>query len=434
MRNLFIRASSQASGVIAGVIITLAGSQALAGPFGGFARDERRYLVDRDNICMPVAIPADFAEKNPGQALQTVPTCNTADTATLSSWRFRRGQAQRGSEAVFAATARGRMLSLQSRDPRGNAVELVTWEASDPIARVVAVYASPNRRLVAVEYEVRFAGRLRVEVIGFTVPGAEQSSGSAESEPPSSPSSTGSAPVSGSSAEKSGSAPAATGQAAPKLPAAAAKALKKAQRAARGKRHRAAFKAYRTVLSADPEHSEARFGIARAYAGQKQQEDAVRALQTLAASRRVDKVIWLVEARFDKAFSRLRADTGFRAAVGLDRAPGTKAHIYERLVGFTSTWEQPETTCENAEVALKLDRHKRTFRLRITSRCGGYKDVTRLRGRWDMAVGDQVILTLPNKKAKEEAVVCRMQTCSDEDCLRCVLDRDLEFVLRPVRR
>lgn len=441
MRQLSSAVSSAVSSAALVAVISLAASafatDAWAGPFGGFAHDEQRYLVDRATVCLPVAVPKDFAETSGGSALAVSPRCESVDRATVSSWKFRRTPAQRGTDKAFSASARSRRLTVHTHGAgAAQSGTLVIWEATDPIARVVAVYASPGKRLVAVEYEVRFGGRLRVEVVAFAVPVAAAPEPGPGGDPgPATRPATGPAvgpatgPTIGQTAPKVGAS-----AAVPALPAAATKALKKARRAAKGKRHKAAYRAYQQVLAADAEHAEARFGVARALAGQKKRQEAVRELQTLAASTRPDAIVWLVEARFDRTFASLRADADFRAAVGYDKKAGQTRHIYDRLVGFSNEWEQPETTCENAEVGLKLDRQKRTFRLRITTRCGGYKDTTRLRGRWQIAANGQVLLVLPNKKAKDETVACAMQVCSGEDCMRCLLDADLDFVLKPVRR
>jgi hypothetical protein len=201
---------------------------------------------------------------------------------------------------------------------------------------------------------------------------------------------------------------------------------------------RAAEAAYRQVLDIDPGQPEARYGLARSLARQRKHPAAVEALAALAASQHPEAVTWLVEARFDRAFARLRSDAGFRAATGLDSDGTRPRSLYERLLGFSNTWEQSEVKCEQAEVRLSLDRRARTFKLVITTRCGGHPLSTRLQGTFRLgqppAAGERVDLVLPNREGPEESVACRMQVCAGEDCLQCVVDEDLSFSLLPVRR
>jgi hypothetical protein len=147
---------------------------------------------------------------------------------------------------------------------------------------------------------------------------------------------------------------------------------------------------------------------------------------------------WRIEARFDKAFKSLRANTRFRKAVGIDRDPSRPLSAYERLVGLGGQWEQASLPCEQPKVSLKLDRsRKRRFDLVIRSRCQGVVETTRLDGRWAGKGSDQLQLIFPNQDAADEGLMCRVELCADssgEDCLRCRPDQDLEFLLRVVRR
>jgi hypothetical protein len=384
-------------------------------------------LKSPDTICTPLVIRA---QAGPDTSADT-PVCERAEPGQVAALKFRRGTEQRGPRARYAASARGTAIELSVVAGAGaGAGTLVTWKVMDPISRVAGVYLSPGEKLVAVEFQTRFAGRLRTDVVAFALPAARRP---------------GTAPASEAAQEDAPgrAGDTMTGTAAPELSPAAGKALVKARGLARRGRHKAAEAAYRKVLEADPEHAEARYGLARSRAGQRDPQGAVAALQALAGSGRDDAIIWLVEARFDKVFARLRGNPGFRRATGLDRQAGQagaagqagkERRLYERLLGFSSTWEQPETKCESAQINLDLDRSARTFALRITSRCGGYTDQTRLRGSFALEDPERVILTMPNKKGPDDPIECAMQVCAGEDCLHCRVDQDLDFVLRPVRR
>ncbi len=269
---------------------------------------------------------------------------------------------------------------------------------------------------MAVEYEARFGGRARVETVVFSI-SAAAAPAAVTPEPGTSP-----AP----------SAPAA-GPAAPDDPRLAG-LLTKARRLDARNQARPAEAAYRQVLEIDTDHPEARYGLARSLARQRKQPAASEALAALARSPRPDAAEWLVEARFDRVFQGLRGDPAFRAATGLDPDPARQRSLYERLLGFSDTWEQAEVKCEQAEVRLSLERRARKFRLAITTRCGGYPTTTRLQGGFRLGPDDRVDLVLPNAEGPEDAVVCRMQRCSSEDCLQCVVDEDLSFTVLPVRR
>lgn len=394
-------------------------SAAQAEPFGGFSKDQSHYLTGRETICTPLPVN--------GATSQGAPACKTADASQVAAQGFRRGMEQRGSRAKFAATARGSSLTVQALGPGAVPSELFRWSSPDPIARVVAVFLSPNESVLAVEYESRFGGRIRTEVVGFVLAGANAADRPAEGS--SEAQATGKEHVAGGqgTAASQGSK-----TAAPALDARAQKALDRARGQARKNKNKQAEAAYREVLAVDPEHAEARYGLAQSLARQKKLDHAVTELQALARSGRDDTIVWRVEARFDPAFAALRARDTFRDATGL--ASSTARSLYERLVGFSSTWEQPETRCEAAQINLDLARLERTFRLRILSRCGGMDDETNLKGTWAIQGNDRVLLTLPNKSGADEAIECAMQVCGGEDCLHCRVDVDLDFLLRPVRR
>jgi hypothetical protein len=208
--------------------------------------------------------------------------------------------------------------------------------------------------------------------------------------------------------------------------------LDKAVAAARKAQKAKAVAAWQSVLAIDPQHSEAQFRIAAQRAGSKQNADAIAALETLSKSSRGDSIEWLIEARFDKAFAAIRADAKFRTAVGLDRKAQTP---YERLMGFGGQWEQTSTSCEAPEVRLTTLRD-RSFKLKVKSVCRGQAFEQTFKGTW-RSEGNDVLLTVPTKgkqtTAKDE-IPCVFEKQRDEDALRCVLDRDLEFVVLPTRR
>ena len=397
------------------VVAVVATPAAWAEPFGGFSADETQYLVGRDTICSPLPM-VDGTSRG-------IPSCARAEATSVAARKFRRGTKQQGSRAKYSASSRSTSLTVRALEGTGARAGLtITWEATDPISRITAVYLSNGGELLAVEYESRFGGRARTDVVAFMIGKSKDSS----PEPP--------APV------QPDSRPAAKD---PTTPAPAAskeleKALSKARRLSRRGANKALIAAFRRVLELDPDHSEGLYGLARGLARRRQVDGALAELEKLAASSREDAIVWQVEARFDKAFASLRSNSRFRKAVGLDRPPGTRpTAVYERLVGFSSTWEQPEIKCEQAQINIDFARTQRKFALRVTTRCGGYKDVTRLKGRWQVAKNGQITLILPNKSKADEIVTCALQICSDssnEDCLICGVDSDLSFTARPVRR
>lgn len=389
---------------------------AAAGPFGGFSQDRTRYLDGRDQVCAPIRVTTRTSRALPG--------CEQADGQRIAAMKFRRGVPQQGARADFEARSRGTDITVQTRrDQR----PIVTWSTFDPIERITGVYASEDQALVAVEYEVRAGGRAQTRVVAFALSGAATAGAGGET----------AGPVDGTDGADGtdGTAPRAGEAPAPVEDARLGELLTRARRLDTRGRAAPAEAAYRQVLEVDPGHAEAHYGLARNLARQRKPAAAVDALRALASSGRADAVAWLVEARFDRAFRDMRGDAGFRAAVGLDRDPARPRSLYERLLGFSNVWEQAEVKCEQAEVRLDMDRRARTFRLAITTRCGGRPATTRLEGSFRLQEGaDTVELVLPNPEGPDEAVPCRMDRCSGEDCLRCAIDRDLSFTLLPVRR
>jgi hypothetical protein len=431
--------------VLAAVAAVLAGAvPAAAGPFGGFSADQTRYLHGRDQVCTPLRVTAPDPAPSPA-----TPACEPADDRRVAAMTFRRGALQQGTRAEYEASSRGTEITV--RDRRSGRT-LVTWSAVDPVERITGVYAAENSgqaaarpaplALVAVEYEVRFGGRTRIETVAFALaPATPAGAPDMPAGPAPGPDTTpgpGIAPAPGPDTTPGpGIAPAPAGAAppAPGDPRVGERLAKARKLDARNPR--AAEAAYRQVLELDAEHPEAHYGLARSLARQRKQPAAVEALAALARSQRPEAAEWLVEARFDRAFASLRSDAAFRAATGLDSDRTRPRSLYERLLGFSDTWEQPEVKCEQAEVRLALERRARTFKLVITTRCGGSPMSTRLQGKFRLGepqTGDRVDLVLPNREGPEEVVACRMQICGSEDCLQCVVDEDLSFSVLPVRR
>jgi hypothetical protein len=427
---------------VGALAILAAGAEpAAAGPFGGFSADQTRFLNGRDQVCAPLRVSVPGPGASPASS-QATPACEAADDRRIAAMTFRRGAVQQGTRAEYEASARGTEITV--RDRRSGQA-LVVWSAVDPVERITGVYvgqgnsqtgvpATPAQvALVAVEYEVRFGGRTRVETVAFALAPAAATGVTVAPGPASD---TASGPAAGPAPGPASGAPE-TAAPAPGDPRVAERLAKARKLDARSPK--AAEAAYRQVLEIDAEHPEARYGLARSLARQRKVPAAVETLAALARSQRPEVAEWLVEARFDRAFASLRSDAAFRAATGLDRGGDSRPRsLYERLLGFSDTWEQPEVKCEQAEVRLALERRPRKFKLVITTRCGGSPMSTRLQGKFRLGdpgtAGDRVDLVLPNPEGPEETVACRMQLCGSEDCLQCVVDEDLSFSLLPVRR
>jgi len=383
-------------------LILCAAGPASAGVFGGFGGREDGYLVGRDKICTPLAVEA-------GQASGT-PSCAKASDDEVAQLSVKAAKALHGRDASHSAAAQGRTLEVTAT--KKEAV-VVSWQAPDPIARVDDVYVSQYGNLIAVEYTVRRGSRDVGEVVVFDVRGAGQAKTTATTTDAGKPVAT----------ER-----VAATQAPPPATPALKKALKAARKAARGAPKKA-LKAWDKVLVLDADHSEARYGVAVAQARARKTELVLAALEALAGSARTDAVEYLILARFDKAFAKIRADARFRAAVGLD---GGSDVFYERLMGQGGAWEQAETACDTPGVALKLGQD-RSFKLTITSTCSGDRWKDTFKGRWE-AQEPGLRLILPNKGRDDEAFECSVEKDGDEDAIRCALDADLGFVVRPVRR
>ncbi|MBA3452746.1 MAG: hypothetical protein H0T42_06635, partial [Deltaproteobacteria bacterium] len=371
----------------AGLLAVTAGPAA-AETFGGFSGVDRPYLVNSDKVCTPLVVTAGAAKGSPA--------CEKAGADIVAKLSIKDPIVQRGAKANFAATAASRTLTVT----RKTGDKVVTWDAMDPIGKVVDVYASQYDDRVAVAYTVRRMGKEVIDIVAFDLGRPAQAT------PLPDPNAVTPTP------------PAAT---APREAPALTKAVAAARKAPKAK----ALAAWKAVIAVDAAHSEAQYRIAAAHAA-KSKAEALAALTTLAGSPRPDAVEWLVEARFDPAFASLRADPTFRTKGGLDRKGATS---YERLMGLGGQWEQTGTSCDKPEVRFTATRD-RVVRIRVKSSCGGQVFDLPFKGTWRID-GNRVVLTFPTKgkqvSAADEAG-CEFEAAGDEDSLRCRLDRDIDFV------
>jgi len=378
-----------AAGFLAGTAVP-----ATAETFGGFSGVDRPYLLNSDKVCTPIVVV--------GGAAKGAPTCEKAAADVLAKLSFKDPIAQRGAKATFAATAASRTLTVTKK----TGDKVVVWDATDPIGKVVEVYASQYEDRVAVAYTVRRMGKEVTDVVAFDLGKPTQANPVPDPNTP---------PVT----------PVVTGP--PEDPA-LTKALATARKAPKAK----ALAAWTAVLAADADSSEAQYQIALISIGKKDKPGALAGISKLAASKRPDAIEWLVVARFDPGFAPLRADAAFRTHVGLDRKGTTS---YEKLMGLGGQWEQTGTSCDKPEVRMTATRD-RVVRIRIKSRCDGQVYDLPFKGQWRID-GNRVVLTFPNKgkqvSAADEAG-CTFESAGDEDSLRCQLDRDLDFVVLPTRR
>jgi len=378
----------------AGLLVVTAGPVA-ADTFGGFSGVDRPYLVNSDKVCTPIMVTAGTAKG--------APVCEKAGADIVAKLSIKDPIVQRGAKANFAATAASRTLTVT----RKTGDTIVTWDATDPIGKVVEVYASQYDDRVAVAYTVRRMGKEVTDVVAFDLGRPSQAT------PVPDPTTVTPTP------------PIAT---APPEDPAVAKAVAAARKAAKGK----ALAAWKAVVTLDPTHSEAHYRLAVAKLGVKAKAEALAELTALAESTRPDAIEWLVEARFDPAFASLRGDPTFRTKVGLDRKGTTS---YERLMGLGGQWEQTGTSCDKPEVRFTATRD-RVVRIRVKSSCSGQVFDLPFKGVWRIE-GTRVVLTFPTKgkqvSAADEAG-CQFEAVGDEDSLRCKLDRDIDFVVLPTRR
>jgi hypothetical protein len=371
-------------------------ASALADTLGGFSAVDKSYLVNADRVCTPLRAEA-------GAATGTL-HCEKAATDAIAKLDFKPAVLQTGTRATFQAAASGRSLTVSRRDT-GETV--VTWQADDPIVRVVEVDASQLEDRVAVIYASRRAGHELTDIVAFDL---LRDVRPADPTQPVAPV----APVAPQHVD------------APDV----VKAIADARKAAPAK----ALAAWQAVLAVDAQHSEAQFRVAELQAGGKSPADAIATLEQLAKSPRPDAIEWLVEARFDKAFAKQVSDLRFRTAVGLDRKAGTP---YERFMGLGGKWEQAGTPCDSATVSL-VALQDRSFKLRVKTTCSGTTVDLPFHGTWRIEGNDTVVLAFPPNKGKQATVkdesACSLTARGDEDALHCSLGKDIDFTVLPVRR
>jgi hypothetical protein len=366
--------------------VALVATPAVADTFGGFSGVDKPYLVNQDRVCEPLLVKDGAASG--------APKCEKVAADVLAQLSIKPPLEQSGDKASFTASVQGKVLTVASKS--GGAV--VTWSASDPIGKVVAVYASQYEERIAVAYTVRRLGKEVTDVVAFEV--AKVATATPVTTAP-----TQSTPTNED----------------PKVTA-AVEAARKAKTTA----------GWQKVLALDAAHSEATYRIAALEIAAKHKDIALAKLGELAGSTRPDAIEWLVEARFDATFAALRADAKFRAATGLDRKAQSP---YERAMGFGGTWEQTGTSCDKPEVRLDMLRD-RSFKMRVKTVCEGQVFDTPFKGTWRID-GDRIVLTVPTKNQKvsnKDEAPCRFERAGDEDALHCSLGHDLDFVVLPTRR
>jgi hypothetical protein len=381
------------------------GAVAHADTFSGFSGVDRPYLVNQDRICTPIVVASSTAAG--------APRCEKAAADAIAHLSIKPPIVQSGARASFVAQAAGRTITV-SRKTGGVAV---TWNAPDPVVKIVETYASQYDDRVAVAYNVRRAGKEVTDIVAFDL-GQNQT---AIKDP---------AAVAATAVDpsKDPARPAAPDTVAPPEDPKVAKAVADARAAARPK----SLAAWKAVLALDAAHSEALFRIAAAELAAKHNAEALAALATLAASNRSDAIEWLVEARFAPAFQSMRADPKFRTTVGLDRKATT---TYERLMGFGGEWEQNGTSCDKPEVHFNAGRD-RTFKLRVKTSCEGAVYNTAFRGTWRTA-DDHIVLVLPTQgkqASMADEATCGFEAAGDEEAMRCALGHDIDFIVLPARR
>lgn len=361
---------------------------AQAGDLVGFSPDGR--LVFTETTCAPLPQAATFGEMacQPGSARVEGPLIRQAS----------------GSTGWTASTDAGHIVIRKA----GQGV--IRYRPRGEIAGVGAMYANDRQTLVAVEFTTTALGASQKHVIGFRVAPAT----------PLTPSvGTGTGP--GQPSKSTASSPDATAG-----PTAAA--LQKATRGNARKR----IAAWAALVASYPACAECIYEWASELAATKS-TSAVPTLARLASLATPAAEEWLIAARFDARWKRLLPVPEFRNVTRLGQPATT---VYARVMGLGGRWIFQGTPCESPTVELTLTQ-RRTFRLVVTSRCGGAPSVTTFQGTWreeEHGLG----LVLPQAVAADggpsDKVPCAVRPVGDEPELACVLDADLEVRLLPVRR
>ncbi|MCP4445441.1 MAG: hypothetical protein GY811_08875 [Myxococcales bacterium] len=390
--------------LLASVILVCLPAIASAGVFGGFSKDGA-YKRGTDQLCAPV------------DAKGAGPLCKTTLVGEMAKHSFGKGTKQGGRESSVRVRKKGTKLQVLAAE---GTKPLVSWDSQQVLGEVGAVYLSSDKRWVAIEYRTRFAGRAveSVVVLGIGLPkdGPASSDGTATALP------------TAAEAKKNTE------------PEGFREALKKGMRLIRKRKKAAKAQiAFEAALALVPEHPEVLFHLAVLHHSGKDIPATLKTLQRLATSKHPEVPRWRVEARFELRFKALRGNSDFRFAVGITRVAGDAPSLYERLVAYGGRWEQEAIPCEQPQVNLTLRREKKQrFDLVIRSKCQGGSETTRLDGNWtDKGSATKLGLSFPNLEAADDLLACNIEVCADdsgEDCIRCQVEGDDEFLLRIVRR
>ncbi len=381
--------------------VLLLPSVANAGLFGGFTADGHYYKKSKDLCCTAVSGSLD------------APVC----TKGVGKVVFRKGQLQEGTDRKVEASKKGTKIEISSTQ---TGESLFIWDSGDVINSIGKVYLQEKGGWVAVEYSTRMGGRSVEEliVVALKQPVATDSLAPPDEVEPAKPVVT--------KVEEQ-----------PVNPA-FQKALKAGMKWHKRRKYSKAIASFKTALSIAKKSPEALYRLARSQFAGKDQSAALKTLALLSEDKSAKGIEWKVEARFEKEFKSLRGNPAFRKAVGIDRSPGEHATAYERLVALGGKWEQDSLPCEQPRVNLTLVRNQaHRFDLVIRSKCQGTTETTRLDGSWLASSSEDLKLRFPNMNSDDDALTCKLEVCADgsgEDCLRCRPDRDIEFLLRVVRR
>lgn len=378
---------------------------ASAGVFGGFSKGDT-YKKGADNLCTASLVK------------DATPTCKTSSVAELAKTTFSMGTKQRGQSSVVTVEKKGTTLQVAMAE---SGKTLATWNAGQVIGGIGNVFLAPDNAWVAIEYQTRVAGRAveDVVVLPLELPNSKPIVTKNNAIP---------VTAAGEAEDKKNSNP-------PEF----RKALAKAALYARSRRnYDRAEAALQRALTLVPGHPEALFELAVLHHKRKDVSATIAALADLAKSKHHEMVRWRVDARFDVRFKALRGNADFRNAVGITRKAGETPSLYERLVALGGRWEQEAIPCEEPQVNLTLRRdQKQRFDLVFRSKCQGSAETTRLDGTWVHKGSVDLALTFPNMESEDDNLTCRVELCTDdsgEDCVRCQLDPETEFLLRTVRR
>src|SRR5215510_12474988 len=126
------------------IALTLAaGLAAVAAParadtFSGFSGVDRPYLVNQDRVCRPLPVASSTAAG--------APSCEKAGADVIARLSIKPPIVQSGAKASFIAQAAGRTITVSRKT--GGAV--FTWDAPDPVVKIIELYASQYDDRIAV--------------------------------------------------------------------------------------------------------------------------------------------------------------------------------------------------------------------------------------------------------------------------------------------